>query len=69
MGESIRKEMRVEPNDLLDESIRADNACLDAARRPGMTLGCIFAAATTAATGMPKAVMTRLPTSSLAASR
>jgi 5-methyltetrahydropteroyltriglutamate--homocysteine methyltransferase len=34
----IRKEMQVEPNDLLDESIRADNACLDAARRPGVTL-------------------------------
>jgi len=37
--EWIRKEMQVEPNDLLDESIRADNACLDAARRPGVTLG------------------------------
>ncbi|HEY3770474.1 MAG TPA: methionine synthase [Candidatus Angelobacter sp.] len=36
--EWIRKEMQVEPNDLLDESIRADNACLDAARRPGVTL-------------------------------
>ncbi|HXA84969.1 MAG TPA: methionine synthase [Candidatus Dormibacteraeota bacterium] len=35
----IRKEMQVEPNDLLDESIRADNAVLDAARRPGLTLG------------------------------
>lgn len=34
----IRKEMRLEPNDLLDESIRADNACLDVARRPGVTL-------------------------------
>jgi 5-methyltetrahydropteroyltriglutamate--homocysteine methyltransferase len=37
--EWIRKEMQVEPNDLLEESIRADNACLDAARRPGLTLG------------------------------
>jgi 5-methyltetrahydropteroyltriglutamate--homocysteine methyltransferase len=37
--EWIRKEMQVEPNDLLDESIRADNAVLDAARRPGLTLG------------------------------
>jgi len=37
--EWIRKEMQVEPNDLLDESIRADNAVLDAARRPGVTLG------------------------------
>ncbi|MBZ5505375.1 MAG: methionine synthase [Acidobacteriia bacterium] len=36
--EWIRKEMRVQPNDLLDESIRADNACLDAARRAGVTL-------------------------------
>ena len=37
--EWIRKEMQVEPKDLLDESIRADNAVLDAARRPGVTLG------------------------------
>jgi len=37
--EWIRREMRVEPSDLLDESIRADNAVLDAARRPGLTLG------------------------------
>ena len=37
--EWIRREMKVEPNDLLEESIRADNACLDAARRPGLTLG------------------------------
>lgn len=37
--EWIRKEMQVEPNDLLDESIRADNAVLDATRRPGVTLG------------------------------
>jgi 5-methyltetrahydropteroyltriglutamate--homocysteine methyltransferase len=37
--EWIRREMQVEPGDLLDESIRADNAVLDAARRPGLTLG------------------------------
>lgn len=37
--EWIRREMQVEPRDLLDESIRADNAVLDAARRPGVTLG------------------------------
>lgn len=36
--EWIRREMKVEPNDLLDESIRADNACMDAARQPGVTL-------------------------------
>jgi len=36
--EWIRKEMQVEPKDLLDESIRADNAVLEAARRPGLTL-------------------------------
>src|SRR5262249_15909525 len=36
--EWIRKEMKVEPDALLDESIRADNECLDAARRPGVTL-------------------------------
>ena len=33
--EWIRTEMRVEPGALLAESIRADNACLEAARRPG----------------------------------
>ena len=37
--EWIRAEMKREPKDLLDESIRADNAVLDAARRPGLTLG------------------------------
>ncbi len=36
--EWIRAEMNVEPEALLDESIRADNACLEAARRPGITL-------------------------------
>jgi len=30
--------MRIEPEALLDESIRADNACFEAARRPGVTL-------------------------------
>jgi 5-methyltetrahydropteroyltriglutamate--homocysteine methyltransferase len=34
----IRSEMGTEPDELLDESIRADNACLEAARRPGVTL-------------------------------
>jgi len=34
----IRNEMKVEPEVLLDESIRADNACFHAARRPGVTL-------------------------------
>jgi 5-methyltetrahydropteroyltriglutamate--homocysteine methyltransferase len=36
--EWIRTEMKTEPDALLDESIRADNACLEAARRPGLTL-------------------------------
>ena len=36
--EWIRTEMKIEPDVLLDESIRADNACLNAARRPGLTL-------------------------------
>jgi 5-methyltetrahydropteroyltriglutamate--homocysteine methyltransferase len=36
--EWIRTEMKIEPDGLLDESIRADNACLNAARRPGLTL-------------------------------
>lgn len=35
--EWIRTEMRVEPAAFLAESIRADNACLEAARRPGVT--------------------------------
>jgi 5-methyltetrahydropteroyltriglutamate--homocysteine methyltransferase len=34
----IRNEMKVEPEALLDESIRADNDCFRAARRPGVTL-------------------------------
>jgi methionine synthase II (cobalamin-independent) len=34
----IRSEMKIEPDALLDESIRADNACFEAARRPGVTL-------------------------------
>lgn len=36
--EWIRGEMGMDPNALLDESIRADNACFEAARRPGVTL-------------------------------
>ncbi len=36
--EWIRTEMKVEPDALLDDSIRADNACLAAARKPGVTL-------------------------------
>lgn len=34
----IRSEMKLEPDALLEESIKADNACFAAARRPGMTL-------------------------------
>lgn len=36
--EWTRTEMRIEPHKLLDESIQADNACFEAARRPGVTL-------------------------------
>jgi 5-methyltetrahydropteroyltriglutamate--homocysteine methyltransferase len=36
--EWIRAEMNVEPGTLFEESIRADNACFTAARRPGITL-------------------------------
>jgi 5-methyltetrahydropteroyltriglutamate--homocysteine methyltransferase len=36
--EWIRTETKMEPEVLLDESIKADNACFDAARRPGVTL-------------------------------
>jgi methionine synthase II (cobalamin-independent) len=35
----IRTEMQRDPEAVLDESIRADNACLAAARRPGLTRG------------------------------
>jgi 5-methyltetrahydropteroyltriglutamate--homocysteine methyltransferase len=34
----IESEMRLAPEALLEQSIRADNACLEAARRPGVTL-------------------------------
>jgi len=36
--EWIHKEMNAEPDALLEEAIRADNACFAAARRPGVTL-------------------------------
>ncbi len=36
--EWIRTEMQVEPDAWLDESIQADNACFEAARKPGVTL-------------------------------
>jgi 5-methyltetrahydropteroyltriglutamate--homocysteine methyltransferase len=36
--EWTRAEMNIDPDALLEESIRADNACLQAARRPGLTL-------------------------------
>jgi 5-methyltetrahydropteroyltriglutamate--homocysteine methyltransferase len=36
--EWIRKEMASDPDAFLDESIKAENACLRAARRPGVTL-------------------------------
>jgi 5-methyltetrahydropteroyltriglutamate--homocysteine methyltransferase len=36
--EWIRTEMRLEPDAALEEAIRADNACFQAARRPGVTL-------------------------------
>jgi 5-methyltetrahydropteroyltriglutamate--homocysteine methyltransferase len=40
--EWIRTEMRVEPQEMLDESIQADNACFEAARRLGTTLAIHF---------------------------
>jgi 5-methyltetrahydropteroyltriglutamate--homocysteine methyltransferase len=36
--EWIRKEMNTDPDAALDDSIKADNACLQAAKRPGVTL-------------------------------
>jgi 5-methyltetrahydropteroyltriglutamate--homocysteine methyltransferase len=35
----IRTEMKMDPDAALDEAIRADSACFNAARRPGVTLG------------------------------
>jgi 5-methyltetrahydropteroyltriglutamate--homocysteine methyltransferase len=37
--EWIKAELRVDPDAALDEAVRADNACLLAARHPGVTLG------------------------------
>ncbi len=37
--EWIKTELRTDPETALDEAIRADNACLRAARREGVTLG------------------------------
>ena len=34
----IRREMGQDPDAALDEAVRADNACLEGARRPGVTL-------------------------------
>jgi 5-methyltetrahydropteroyltriglutamate--homocysteine methyltransferase len=34
----IKQEMGMDPDQALDEAIRADNACLEGARRPGVTL-------------------------------
>jgi len=36
--EWIKKEMGQDPEEALDEAIAADNACFDAARRPGVTV-------------------------------
>lgn len=36
--EYVRQELGMEPEAALDEAIRADNACLEGARRPGVTL-------------------------------
>jgi len=36
--EWIRTEMKIDPDTLLTESIKADNACLQAARQPGVNL-------------------------------
>jgi len=37
--EWIKSELRVDPDAALDEAVRADNACLQAARHEGVTLG------------------------------
>jgi len=34
----IKTEMKVDPDAALDEAVRADNACFEAARKPGVTL-------------------------------
>ena len=58
--EWIRTEMKVEPDAWLEESIRADNACFQVARRPGVDARAFtFAAAIAAATGTRKAATIR----------
>ena len=60
--EWIRTEMKVEPEAWFEESIRADNACFEAARRPGRDAGnSSLPRATARATGMPKAATTPSP--------
>ena len=57
----VRTEMGLDPGQALDEAIRADNACLAGARRQASCWRFTSAAATTAASGMPKAATTRSP--------
>ena len=59
-------EMGIDPEEALDEAIRADNACLEGATARGRDACIHLAAATTAASGTPKAATIRSPSSSSA---
>ena len=52
----IQNEMGLDPDQALDEAIRADNECLSGANRQGVILAITFAGATIAANGTPRAV-------------
>ena len=58
----VKTEMGIDPDQALDEAIRADNACLEGANRHGRDIWrFIFAAATIAASGTPKVDTTPSP--------
>ena len=57
----IRREMGVSPEDALDEAIRVDNACLEGARREGVTLAIHLCRGNNRVSGAPRAGAIRLP--------
>ena len=59
----VQNEMGVDPEAALDEAIQVDNACVDGARRAASSWPSTSAAATTGASGTPRAATTRSPRS------
>ena len=64
----VKNEMGLDPDQALDEAIRVDNACLEGAKRRARFWRSISAAATTAASGTPRAATTPSPRNSSASS-